>query len=306
MTEETIEQTTIDAPTNDINELPESTESTENYDPVDTDLNHEESAEDDNYEDKDISEIPLPEVKTKTKSDHIKNRLLLKKEKELAKERAEKENLLRIIQSQNQNSPAQQQNNFDIKKPNKNDFEDEDDYIDARIEYANAIKHAQYEQNNRLQQSNALKMKVVQKFDDMNARGAEKYEDYEELVEPIYSSTGGFPENEGMAIAIFNSEYDVDINYFLAKNMTHARSIAKLPPMQAQKKIWEIEKRFADLKKKPVAKAGVRIIEPISTSASHHTQDISKMSQKQIDDLWNNDRKKWNKLYKEQFKKKRY
>lgn len=280
----------------------------------DDDISAEASGDIDSDEDleqeqepEDINELPLPESRPKSKDHYIKNRILKKKEKELEAERREKEELLRMLQQKNsQQGQYQQPQQGNESPPLRSQYENEDDYIDARTQYNLDMRDKKARELQAKQHTENLKRSVAKKFEDMNDRGSRKYEDYEEVIAPMYDQHGDFPTNEAMAAAIWNSEYDVDLNYFLASNLNHARKIAELPPLQAQKKIWEIEQRFAKSGKGKSVKPKAKVIEPISTNAGNHTKDIMKMTKSQRENLYNNNRAEWNRLYKEQFKKKLY
>lgn len=183
-------------------------------------------------------EFPLPEtVEEKSGLPKWAEKRLSKKDREIAELKYQIEQ----AQSANQSDYIAQAPAIDT--PKREDFDDEDSYIDARFAYnnkKNLLEHAAREDAKYVHER---EMEFRNKWMNANEEGSKKYDDFEEKTEIL--NRRDFPPNRAMAEAIVDSKYQLDILYFLGTYPDEARKYANLNPIQAVKKIAELESRFA-------------------------------------------------------------
>jgi hypothetical protein len=236
----------------------------------------EEEAPDD--ENKSLDELPLPETNADNKKElpkYVKNKLE-KKDREITAKEAE----IAVLREQIQRQGAPNQApvfNPNIAPPKRDDFQNEDDYIDARIEYKQKLEYLKHQTASQQQQAMNAELSFGQKLKEAQDAGSDSYEDFEEVVKPLFSA--GFPCNRAMAEAILDSPYKHDIFYFLGKNIDKAREIAQLNPVQAIKKIADIDARFQARKAQAATSKAPAPITSIKTNNASALLDINKVAQ---------------------------
>jgi hypothetical protein len=125
-------------------------------------------------------------------------------------------------------------------KPKKEDFEDQDAYIEALVDWKadQKIKGVQEEAVKVTEED--TEKEALQEFNDKIVsaveQGREKYKDFDQLV--MVDTLIMPPE---MTSIILESEIAADIMYYFGSNPDESAEIAKLSPLKAAKKIAEIE-----------------------------------------------------------------
>lgn len=229
------DRTDPNAPENEVTPSEEVKEPETKIEPEETGENEEPQSGD---------ELPLPEEPTEEK-----NKLPKWAEKRLSKKDQRIAELEMEIQhkSQAQNQPQFQSPELNIQAPKREDFENEDDYIDARFAYNNKKSFLESkaieDQKQFLQKEVEFRKNWTSSFEEGSAR----YEDFEDKTSILNHPS--FPPNRAMAEAIVDSEHKLDILYFLGTYPDEARKYAAMNPIQAVKKIAQLEARFAEKRK---------------------------------------------------------
>jgi hypothetical protein len=170
-------------------------------------------------------------------------------------------------------------------KPKKEDFDEEDDYIDALTDWKTEQKLA--EVKNSVEKSAADKSEqgeLNETYDglgDAMERGKEKYKNFNDLV-----------LNEHLVISpevtqiILDADVPEDVMYYLGSNPEKAEEISKLDSVRAAKEIGKIEVRLEKtekiIKAKPKKKQSKAPSPIIPVKANGVTEkDPNKMSLKE-------------------------
>lgn len=143
----------------------------------------------------------------------------------------------------------------DDKPPKREDFEDYEEYVEARAEYR-AVKAAE----KRLQEAEAKRAEAdernqaerqqqafVEARETTFDRGAELYDDFEEVA-----GNEDLTISETMAAAILSSKKGAELWYHLGKNPELAEDIAQMNDMQ---QIYELGRLEASLSSKKASAA---------------------------------------------------
>ncbi len=222
-------------------------------------------------------------------------RLMRKKERELEQERMEKEMLKQRIAEQSQQAVATQSpENFGIIPPRRDDFVDEDEYIDARMQYNINMQGLRYKKQQIEAAQEKKHEETVKVIENTINTGIGKYADFESVTYDLLK--GNFPANVAMAEALFDSEYSDDIAYVLGKNMAEARKIALLPPIKAVKKIAEIEAKIKAMNAAKRSSSKPKIIEPMKAGhkpgavgtkslSDYSSAELEKVSVREMNEL---------------------
>jgi hypothetical protein len=213
-------------------------------------------------------ELPLPdpdeeEVGNKKSLPKWAEKRLSKKDREIALRAQEIENLRleneRLKSNTDRGYQREEYGSLDdqftasIQPPRREDFDDEDDYDDARADYRDRkkqiIAEREYHNNQMREAETRFRNNMTEAID----KGAEKYNDFEEKVAVLFSKE--FPANRGMGEAIVLSPHKEDLLYFLGTYKDVAFKIANSNPVQAAKEIAKLEMRFEAKKKANISKA---------------------------------------------------
>lgn len=182
--------------------------------------------------------------------------------------------------STQQNTPSQPQPyyGFNEPAPRRDQYADEDSYIDARFGYNQ--RKQQFEQHAVQQQQQAQRSQqaVANKLNDTVNKGAEAYDDFESVTKDIMYGDK-IPHNPAMTFAVLDSEYGHDMLYFLGKYPEKALEIARSNPIQAVKKISELEVRFKERDKKVVKSKAPSPAAPVRTNNARSDDDIYKIAE---------------------------
>lgn len=128
-------------------------------------------------------------------------------------------------------------------KPKREDFEDEDKYIEAltdwKVESKLNAKLADTAKEVKEDEDKQVAAEIQEKVDEVTERGISKHDDYEEVV-----FVKDLALNQVMLDAILESDISEDILYFLGKNPDVSADIYKMKPLKAAKEIGKIEDRL--------------------------------------------------------------
>jgi hypothetical protein len=171
-------------------------------------------------------------VKTFTQEevDALVQKRLLKKEREVLR------NVQREQAEQAQRARIEQE-------PKRENFRDDDAYLEARLEQLAEKKAA--EKISQLEKQREQE-KQSEQFQARAEKASEKYPDFHEVA--------GNPDlsiNEGMAEFISDSDVGPDVAYYLGKHPSEAAKIAQMSPIKAARELTRIE---AEVSAKPPVK----------------------------------------------------
>lgn len=236
-----------------------------------------EKKEVDTFESLEAQDVPEPQNNAAFVAERFK--------KKAERERAEKEALLIELQKQQAlNQNAQKQAPAQNGAPLRNQFDNEEDYIDARLEWKLKDQFMKSQAAQKQQEYIKKQKETVAQYEQSLERGMDKYKDFENKVYPILDPEGDFPTNASMGQAIAESPYSEDIFYLLGNNPKIARDIALLPPIQAVKKVAEIEQKFKlKLATKKTTQASA-VIEPLTKgTGAANLKKLEDYSQAELD-----------------------
>ncbi len=241
---------------------------------------------------KSLDKLPLPgdedADKTKTLPKWVEKKLS-RKDREI-EQAAQEAAAYRAQLEQIQNGiPQSNLPVVDPEMPKRDAYIDEAEFISAVVEHKQkrSAQVAQYkaQQDGMRHAENNFQERLKKSKDE----GAEKYDDFDEKIKPLFSKE--FPANRAMAEAIVDSDYKGDILYFLGENKDKAKEIALMNPVKAVKEISKIEARFEE-RKKNIASKAPKPIDGIKTNQvkgatinnlQELTKNSSKMSQKEFE-----------------------
>lgn len=207
-------------------------------------------------EDKDITELPLPEEENEVIDQDKFNKTIKKirmKERERAAAR-EAQLLSQIQNMQIQQLPySQQMPNFpasnmdNMQPPERDAYDNEQQYMAAMVKHTiqqERMNEAILQRQAAIQQQNNEYFNTLNKVKD---DGALKYEDFDETVSTLMTN---FPADDIVKKAIIKSEFASDLLYFMGRNLEQSNKLVQMDPIDAVKKIHEMEMRFKEAKKK--------------------------------------------------------
>ena len=185
---------------------------------------------------------------TQEEVDALVQKRLLKKEREVLRnvqrEQAEMAQRARIEQ-----------------EPKRENFRDDDAYLEARLEQLAERKAA--EKISQLERQRAQE-KQSEQFLERAEKATEKYPDFHQVT-----GNPNLPINEGMAEYISDSDVGPDVAYYLGKHPSEAARIAQMSPIKAARELARIE---ADVSNKPVKTSNAPApITPVGTRGSAQT-----------------------------------
>ena len=171
-------------------------------------------------------------------------------------------------------------NFFDASRPLKEDFDDEDEYIEALTDWKieSKLKASQKEVVKEIEETDERKEYIAayEGLDDAMARGKEKYEDFAELAlnkDLILSS-------ETVQI-LLDTEIPDEILYYLASNPDESERISELDPVRIAKEVGKIEvklsKGIEKVVKQKKQSSAPEPISPVKVTAATE-KDPNKMS----------------------------
>lgn len=149
-------------------------------------------------------------------------------------------------------------------EPKRESFRDDDEFIRAQIEHRAEQRATQLLEEQRRRQEHERQQST---YSEKAEKAAEKYEDFDIVMErlgrmPIPDQTA-----EAMAEFIADSEIGPDVAYFLGKNPAKAREFASMSPVKAAKELIRIEKELSD-SSKPHQSSAPKPLTPSKGAAS--------------------------------------
>lgn len=256
--------------------------------------------EDDDEEEVTVDNVELPDSSKKlTNSDYI----LKRKEDKIQREKT------RLIEEKNAEIDRLKQAHEEISKkaflaevnsyqaPIRENFENDEDFIDSRLQY-NIAKHTAEMIREEEQVSIARSKDIfVEKLYKVEQNGREKYQDFVKVVNVL----GTALTNKTLVDAVLDSDYSADVFYILGKYPTIREKLNSMEPIKAIKELSKLEQRFEQvLKEKKVVKPAAKIIEPIvGKSGTATKKPLTQYTDSELSKLSN---KEFTKLRKEQSK----
>lgn len=187
----------------------------------------------------DEKQVEPPKTFTQAEVDAMVQKRLLKEER-------------RVHRKVEQQLREQQQAKALEVAPKRDEFRDDDAYLQAQIEHLAERKAAQkVAEREKAQQIE----RVSEAFTEKAEKAKERYADFDVVV-----GNPALPINEGMAEFIADSDAGPDLAYFLGKNPFKAAEIASLSPIKAARELTKLEAELAARPKATPSKAP----EPIS------------------------------------------
>ena len=121
--------------------------------------------------------------------------------------------------------------------PRRDEFRDDDAYLQAQIEHLAEKKAAEkLTQRDQANEANRRNESFIEKAE----KASERYTDFQAVV-----GNPALRINDEMAEFISESDLGADVAYFLGKNPTKAAEIAGLSPMKAARELTRIESELA-------------------------------------------------------------
>lgn len=204
----------------------------------------------------------------------------LKLKREAERQRLEKEQEA-LIELQSQTAVAQ----LAATTPHRDDFADEQEYTEAMVSHTLAKREIKSQVETQARQQLEQRQKFTQEIENTVSKGAEKYSDFEEVVEPLFRRGNGVPTNVPLVDALNESKFGPDILYMLGKNKAKAVEIASMTPVKAIKWVWETERKFEEARAKKNVNGGIKVMQKVS-SKLNPTKDVSNMSNKEYKEYW--------------------
>lgn len=149
-------------------------------------------------------------------------------------------------------------------KPQKDDFDEEDDYIEALTDWKidNRFKESREKSTKEIEE-NEEKDSMLETYnglDEIMENGNDKYDDFDKLVldeDLVLSSV--------IAQVALDTESPEEVIYYLASNPEESRRISKLDPIRVAKEIGKLEvKLFSKEAEKPKPKKQSKAPAPIT------------------------------------------
>ena len=129
--------------------------------------------------------------------------------------------------------------------PKLEQFNDIEEYAKAvgKHERAQAVK--EYEANQRSMESKRSQERLLGQWEAKAERGAEKYDDFEQVVGDLQPTTP-------LLTAIIQADNAEEVAYYLAKNQDEAKRIASLDPIAQVRAIGKLEAKLSAEPPKPI------------------------------------------------------
>jgi hypothetical protein len=173
-------------------------------------------------------------------ADNLRNRIRALEEKGRGNELKEQES---PVESKSQEDPKSAPG-----KPRREDYLDDDDYMDARDNWRDHLR----DQTRMADIKEAIKAEAVdrirakernaldEKFRSSADVAREKYKDFDQVVKEV-TDNNMLHISEAMQECMLDSDVGAEIMYWLSQNTTEADRIASLSPIASAKEIWAVE-----------------------------------------------------------------
>lgn len=173
-------------------------------------------------------------------------------------------------------------------KPNPDDFESHEDYVEALTDWK--VEQKLTANQKKIQEQNAREQQTRQQseFHSRMDKARERYKDFDEVM-----GDSEAPVSAAMQEVIIASEYGPDIAYYLANHPDEAEKIANMSALAAAKALGKLEDRIESKvkesgtdgvqksKTEPQVTKAPRPISPVNSdnsSAGSTTKDPEKMT----------------------------
>ena len=146
----------------------------------------------------------------------------------------------------------------DKAKPQKIDFDDEDDYIEALTDWKIDAKLKDSQANTAKIEKETNEKKIIsEEFEGLDAaikKGKEKYDDFNDLVldEDLIISPN-------LTKILLDTDYASDIMYYLANNPDEAERLSGLSTVKAAREVFEIESGLFEKEEKTETKPETKV-----------------------------------------------
>jgi len=181
------------------------------------------------------------EVVEKPKAD-LKQRKIAKQARELREMKRQNAQLARAVEEQSKAVSSSQKKDV---MPKIEDFDSMDEYLDARDDFRDSKREAKKE-------TKTESTPASDSFDEMVLHGADKYEDFEDIITTSDSKIS--PTMADSVLEIDDPDIQADVAYFLSTNPKESARIAKLSERRQAAEIGKLEIK---VQAKPAAKKQV-------------------------------------------------
>lgn len=167
--------------------------------------------------------------------------------------------------------------------PDRLDFEDKKDYIEARVKYEDSLESWRTDRQvvskriSEIQLEEALK---IEKFKVDAERVKVNYPDFDEAIEKM-------PSSPDLSSVVLSSDYAPEIGYYLSQNPNFTIKLMEMDRGSIGREIGKLEARFGDAKTKFISSAPKPITIVEGDAASE--KDMDNMS---INDWMEADKKR--------------
>lgn len=249
------------------------------------------AAEDLDDEEVTVENVELPEEKKELTADDY---ILKRKEKQLEREQKQRRALIeqhhaeveRLRQENEETSKRLFAESVkSIQAPIRENFENDEDFIDARLDFRmakNAAERIRQEEQAHVAKSNEIRGEKLSKAVE-NGQG--KYHDFDDVVSHLGNK--GVLTNKTLVDAVLDSDYSADVFYILGKNPHIREQLDGMEPIKAIKELARLEQRFEKIiKAKKVVKPPIKIIESITGGkGSAAKKPLEKYTAAELDNL---------------------
>lgn len=186
-----------------------------------------------------IDQLLRDRLETRRENDDLRTRIRFFEEKEREKELNEQEV---PVQSKSQEDPKSASG-----KPRREDYLDDEDYMDARDNWRDGTRMADIKEAIKAEAVDRIRAKERNALDEKFRSSAdvarEKYKDFDQVVKEV-TDNKMLHISGSMQGCILDSDVGAEIMYWLSQNTTEADRIASLSPMASAKEIWNVEKEI--------------------------------------------------------------
>lgn len=253
------------------------------------------AAEDLDDEEVTVENVELPEEKKKlTAEDPAEDHILARKERQLEREQKQKRALIEqhhaeVERLRQENEEASKRLFIEsvksIQAPIRENFENDEDFIDARLDFRmakNAAERIRQEEQAHVAKSNEIRGERLSKAVE---KGQDKYHDFDDVVSHLGNK--GVLTNKTLVDGVLDSDYSADVFYILGKYPHLREQLNGMEPIKAIKELAKLEQRFEQvIKAKKVFKPPIKIIESITGGkGSTAKKPLEKYTQAELDNL---------------------
>ena len=165
-----------------------------------------------------------------------------RQKRQAAEQRAQQlEAQLREFQQRQQ--PAQQKQPEPLARPKRDDFESQEDYEDALLEFGDQRRELRQRQEAQERQAREQAEQIERAATDVIAKGQTAFDDFDAVINtglgPLLSQ--GTQQSHLFRQALLTGERGHEVAYYLGQNSAEAQRIYALPPMQMVRAVSLIE-----------------------------------------------------------------